>query len=135
GFNAADFPELGHDRQRELEDEVRQFLAVANQVPPDQPATVEQYGNAAIAFAKMLEILAPYLATPEEGRRVAQALQGIQFPPWVVNWDYELGSDDEGTPAVWINLFADQSSASPKQYGRLALKMTQTIRRALSAKG
>src|SRR6266446_1766525 len=135
GFNAADFPELGLDRQRALQDAVREFLAVANQVPADQAATVEQYGQASVAFAKMLEILAPYLTTPEEGRRVAQALQSIPFPPWVVNWDYELASDDEGTPAVWINLFADQSNASPKEYGRLASQMTQPIRRALSANG
>src|SRR2546425_220793 len=85
GFNAADFPELGPDRQRALQDAVQAFLAVANQVPADQAATVEQYGQSSAALAKMLEILAPYLATPEEGRRVAQALQGISFPPWVVN--------------------------------------------------
>jgi hypothetical protein len=133
GFNAADFQELGVDRQRELQDAVREFLAVANQVPADQRATVPQYRNAAVAFARMLAILEPYLAMPEEGHRVAQALQGIELPPWVVNWDYELGSDDEGKPAVWINLFADQSSGSPKEYGRLALQMTQTIRRALLA--
>ena len=135
GFNAGDFPELGFDRKKALEDAVQEFLAVANQVPADRAATVEQYGPASMAFAKMLEILAPYLATPEEGRRVAQALQSVRFPSWVVNWDYELAGDDEGTPAVWINLFADQSSASPKEYGRFALRMTQAIRRALSANG
>ena len=134
-FNAADFQELGLDRQRDLQEAVREFLTVAGQVPADQPVTVEQYGNAATAFTKILQILEPYLTTPEEGTRVARALQSVQFPPWVVNWDYELGSDDEGKPAVWINLFADQSSASAKDYGRLASQIMQPIRRALSASG
>ena len=52
GFNAADFPELGPDRQAELLTAVQDFLAVATQVPPDKPATKEQYGNASVAFAK-----------------------------------------------------------------------------------
>ncbi len=45
GFNAADFPELGLDRQRELQSAVQDFLAVARQVPADKPATDAQYGN------------------------------------------------------------------------------------------
>lgn len=134
-FNAADFPELGLDRQRELQDAVQAFLAVANQVPSEEPATEEQLGNATVAFAKMLEILGPNLPTPEEGRKVAKALQSVEFPPWVVNWDYELGSDEEGGAAVWINLFADRKLASPNEFGRFASQVTQKIRQALSANG
>ncbi len=63
---------------------------------------------------------------------VAQALRSIEFPPWVVNWDYELDTDEEGSPVVWVNIFADESAASPKEYGRLASQMTQQIRQALS---
>jgi len=118
-----------------LQDAYQAFSAVAKDVPPDEPATQEQYGNAKIAFAKMLEILQPYLATPEEGRKVAQTLKGIDLPLWVVNWDYELGSNEEGGAAVWINLFADRKLASPQEFGRLASQLTQRIRQGLLANG
>ncbi len=38
GFNAADFPELGLDRQMELQTAVQGFLDVAKQVPANQAA-------------------------------------------------------------------------------------------------
>ena len=133
GFNAHDFPELGLDRQRELQAAVRDFLDVANQVPPKEAATSQQLGNAKVAFAKMLEILQPYLPTPAEGAMVEEALKCVQFPRWVVNWDYELGSDQDGEPAVWINLFADESSAPRKEFGRLAAQMNTKIHEALAA--
>jgi hypothetical protein len=41
GFNAADFAELEPDRQRELEDAFQAFMAVAKEVPSDEPATEE----------------------------------------------------------------------------------------------
>ncbi len=135
GFNPGDFPELGPDRQKELHGAVREFLEVAKEVPANKPATTEQYANAALAFEKTLEILEPYLAAPEEGRLVAKCLRNVEFPAWVLNWDYELGSDDEGTPAIWVNIFADESSASPREFGRLAAQMTHKIRQALSKGG
>src|SRR5205823_5336662 len=92
-FNAADFSELGASRQQELLSAVQSFLAVAREVPSDRPATAEQYGNAAVAFGKILTILEPYLPLPDEGRSVEAALRTVKFPAWVVNWDYELGSD------------------------------------------
>src|SRR5437588_1367499 len=58
-FDVADFPELGPDRQRELQTAVREFLDVATQVPPKEPATAEQIQKARAPFAKILEILAP----------------------------------------------------------------------------
>jgi hypothetical protein len=135
GFNADDFPELGLDRQKELQTAVRDFSEVAKDVPADKSATAEQYGNAAVAFRKMFAILDPYLASPEEGKLVAQAIRTVELPPWVLNWDYELGSDAEGSPAVWVNFFADQSAATPTDFGRFASQMTQKIRPALSAAG
>ncbi len=135
GFNPADFPELGLDRQRELQSAVQDFLTVAKQVPPNEPASPEQLGNARVAFAKMLEILQPYLPSPSDADEVEEALKDIPFPAWVVNWDYELGNDEDGAPAVWVNLFADESTAPRKEFGRLALQMNASIQRALSAMG
>ena len=114
GFHADDFSELGLDRQRGLQAAVREFLEIAKEVPPTESPTPEQFGNAKGAFAKMLAILQPYLPTPQEGEQVEEALKRVDFPPWVVNWDYELGSDEDESPALWVNLYVDQDSAPGK---------------------
>jgi hypothetical protein len=135
GFNEDDFPELGPGRQRELQAAVKEFLEVAKQVPPQEPATTEQFAKAKEAFARMLDILPAYLPNPQEGQRVEEALKGIEFPPWVVNWDYELGSDQDGGPAVWINLFADEDTAPRKDFGRVAAQVNTKLLQALAAAG
>ncbi len=134
GFNAADFPELGSTREQELLSAVQSFLAVAREVPADKPATSEQYGNAAVAFQKMLEILSPYLPLRDEGKNVEAALRTIPFPVWVVNWDYELGSNEEGGPAVWVDLFAEEGAPS-REFGRAASQLIPKIRQALDREG
>jgi hypothetical protein len=135
GFSVDDFSELGPNRKRELADAVQEFLAVAKQVPPAVPATRHQREKASLAFVKLLEILAPYLPTHEEAVKVQDALQTVEFPEWVANWNYELGSDADDLPAVWVTLFVDEQSAPMKQLGRLALGLTALIQRALAAAG
>jgi hypothetical protein len=135
GFNAADFPELGPDRQRELETAVRDFRDIASQVPGNRPATPEQHGAATAAFSRVLNILDPYLPTPPEGPDVEKALGSIELPPWVVNWDYELGSDQEGAPAIWVTFYTDESRPSPLEVARFATRITLEVLRALSAAG
>lgn len=134
GFNVDDFLELGPDRQAELRAAVQSFKAVADQVPPDKPATDEQYGNASVAFARILAILAPYLPVPDEAKQVEAALREVEFPPWVVNWDYELDSDSDGVAAVWVNVFADEKAVPQRQLGREAYELTSKVRQAFDAK-
>jgi hypothetical protein len=134
GFNAGDFPELKADRQAALLSAVQAFKAVASQVPADKPPTKEQYGNAAVAFIAILHILSPYLSNPEESKKVEKALRNVQFPPWVVNWDYELGSSEEGDAAVWVNVFAEGNVAR-SDYGRFGSQIIPMIRQALVAEG
>jgi hypothetical protein len=134
GFNAANFPELKADRQAELLNAVQAFKAVASQVPADKPPTKEQYGNAATIFIAIVNILSPYLPTPEESKKVEKALRNVPFPPWVVNWDYELGSSEEGDPAVWVNVFAEGTVAR-SDYGRFGSQIIPKIRQALAAEG
>ena len=107
------------------------FLAVATQVPADKPATKEQYGNACVAFARILEILAPYLPVPDEAEQVETAIRSVDFPSWVVNWDYELASDSDGTSAVWVNVFADEQAIPKTQLGRAASELTSKVRQVL----
>jgi len=137
GFNPADFAELGSERQRALQTAVQEFVAVASQVPPNEPATPEQLKSARAAFVKMLGILNPYIPSLRDGENVEEVLERVQsqLPPWVVNWDYELGSDADDAPAVWINLFVDESTAPRKEFGRLASRMSADILQALSAAG
>jgi hypothetical protein len=134
-FNAADFPDLGPDRQRELQSAVQDFLAVARDVPANKPATEMQYGNGSVAFRRILEILEPYLPLADEAKKVEEALAGVDFPPWVVNWDYQLGSDSEGGAAVWVDVFADEQTVPMAQVGRAASELTGKVRQALSDSG
>lgn len=134
GFNATDFPELGPERQAELLSAVQSFKAVADLVPSDEPATGEQYGNASVAFARILAVLEPYLPVPDEARQVESALREVEFPPWVVNWDYELASDSEGVAAVWVNVFADEQAVPKGQLGREASELTSKVRQIFDAK-
>ncbi len=135
GFKADDFPELGIDRQRELQAAVQEFLRAANQVPPKAPASPDQLVQGKTAFEKMLQLLLPYLPAPEEGEKVEEALQSVEFPPWLVNWDYELGNDEDGAPAVWVILYADESCAPRREFGRVASRLNAKIYEALTAVG
>jgi hypothetical protein len=135
GSNAADFGELGPDRQRELDEAVGGFLAVANQIPPTAPVTADQLAKATAAFGKLVAILTPYLPTHEEADKMEGVLMTVNFPEWVANWDYEFGSDADGLPAVWVTVFADEQSAPMKQLGRLASELAAQIRTALSLFG
>ena len=112
GFNAAHFPELGTDRQLELQRLVKEFREIARSVPPNKPATGDQYDSATLVFRKLLEILDPYLFSPQEGKQVEEALKKVEFPSWALNWDYELGSDPDGTPSVLVTIFVDDESAT-----------------------
>jgi hypothetical protein len=132
GFNAADIPELGLDRQRELQAAVQSFLAVAKQVPADRPATAEQFGNASVAFAKIRQILEPYLSLPDEARNIEKALRAVDFPAWVVNWDYEIGSDSDGMAVVWVNMFVDEQTVPGTRLGREAAELTTKVRQAFA---
>lgn len=138
GFNAADFSsDLGPEELGELQSAVNDFLAVARNVPPDEPATGEQFTAAAVAFRRMLNILTPYLPLPDESKQVEGVLRGVsdRFPTWVVNWDYELGTDAEGRGAVWVNVYADERSVPWSQLGRAAAELADTVHGALGAAG
>jgi hypothetical protein len=134
GFNPADFPELKADRQTALQSAVQAFKAIASQVPAGMAPTKDQYGNAAGAFIAILNILRPYVSDPEESRNVERALRNVQFPPWVVNWDYELGTSEDGDAAVWVNVFAEGNVAR-SDYGRFGTQIIPMIREALEAEG
>jgi hypothetical protein len=129
-FNAGDFPELG-EKQAELHDAVLAFRKVATEVPRAEPAAPDQIGNGKVALERVLKIVAPYLPIHDEAESVEKVLKAIPYPEWVVNWDYELGSDEDGTPAVWLNVYADEDAAPRGQLGLAAARLTQELRKGL----
>jgi hypothetical protein len=135
GFDVGDFPELGPNRQRELQTAVREFLDIATRVPPKEPATLEQVRNARVPFERILEILAPYLPTPQEEQQIEAALGPIIFPAWVESWYPEFGSDESGGAAVWINVYVYERTVPRNEVGRFASHLTAQIQQALAAEG
>jgi hypothetical protein len=135
GFNRDDFSELGPQQQPELQAAIDEFLRVARQVPPTQPPSPEQFQAAQASLAKVLSILKPFLPISQEGEEVEEALQNVDLPLWVANWDYELENDEYETPSVWINLYVDETVAPRKELGRFASQITKKFLQALSAAG
>ena len=135
GFAGDDFAELGADGQRELGDAVHDFEVAASHASPSQPVTDAHYQAAAAAFQAIMKILDPFLPTRGEAATVHDAIQTVDFPDSVVNWDYALGRDADDTPAIWVTAFVDQSTVTGNQLGRLVLDLTAKLRRALSAAG
>ena len=91
--------------------------------------------EATAVLEKILTILANYLPSHEEASRIQATLASLDFPEWVLNWDFEVGSDLDGVPAVWVTLYADENSIPPDQFGKLALEMIPKLRSALTAAG
>jgi hypothetical protein len=135
GFRPDDFQELGKVQQQALADAVQAFDQIARQVPPDGPATDKQLKEGRVALEKILTILVNYLPDHEEAVQIRTALAKLDFPNWVVNWDYEPGSDDEGAPAVWITVYADEQVIRVDQYGRGVGDLLPKFRSTLTAAG
>jgi hypothetical protein len=134
-FDPDDFSELGPAVLGELEKAVRDFLQIARQVPPANAASSQQLQEATAAFLRLLGILEPYLAGRDEAKALEEVIDRLPFPPWAVNWDYEFGSDESGSPVVWINVFVDESAAPRNEFARFASQLSVSIRHALSALG
>lgn len=135
GFRADDFQELETAQQRALADAVQVFERIAKQVPSDAPATDQQLSEAKVAFERILTILGNYLPNHEEAIPIRTALATLDFPSWVLNWDYEVGSDEDSVPAIWITLYADERAIPPDQLGRRASEMIPKLRSSLMGAG
>ena len=61
-------------------------------------------------------------------------MRNVPFPSWVVNWDYELGSSEEGDAAVWVDVFAE-GNVPRSDHGRFVSQIIPRIRDALAAEG
>jgi hypothetical protein len=134
-FNEADFVELGPGRQRALGEAVREFDLIARQVRPNSPASDAQVSQAGDALRRLLEILGNYLPTHDEELQIQSAFAKLDYPPWVRNWDFEPGSNEDGEPSVWVTLYADEGAVPPELLGKRATEMIPKIRAALKSAG
>jgi hypothetical protein len=135
GFDPSEFTELSSDVREQLKDRVQQFLDVAKHVGPDKKPTEDEVQRAMLAFLDVVRLLDPYLSATEEAQKVREVLEGVDFPPGVVTWEYEIGADATGDPAVWIWLFVDEDVVQRKEVSRVTTAVREKIRDALAAAG
>jgi hypothetical protein len=134
-YRAEDFRELQPGQQQTLTSAVRAFEQVARHAPPMPLDSDHQRQDAKAALKEILAIVGQYLLDDEDASEIQTALTKLGFPSWVVNWDCETGTDEEGAPAVWVTLFVDETMVTPTQLGRLVPEMIPQFRLALRTAG
>lgn len=135
GFRSDDFQELDANQRKALADAMQEFEQAAAQAPMVAPATEPQYQSGRLALERILTVLGGYLPDQEEAAQIQAALGSVDFPPWVLSWDCEAGSDPDDAPAVWITLYVDEQLIAPDQLGRRVSEMIPRLRSALAAAG
>jgi hypothetical protein len=133
GFDVSDFPELDDRQKAELQAAVDEFLQVAKQVRPETIVAPEQVAAAAPPFETILSILRRYLARSPDESSIEEALKNVLFPPWVVNWDFELFRDDDDEPAIFLYLFIAPGDSPSMEMIRSMHEVRKSVRDALSA--
>jgi hypothetical protein len=133
GFDAKDFPELSESARNDLKEKVSRFESIAKQVPATEPATAQQIQQAMPCFIGILSALELYLRSGGELQQVRDALEAVTFPEAVLTWDFELGTDSTGDPAVWVWVFVDSATAESDDFASLASDIEDRIRESLSA--
>jgi hypothetical protein len=120
GFHKDDFAELPPAQQDELEQAVAEFSSIASQVPASGTPSDEQVRDASVALKRILDLLNRYVpaSQSEEESRIAQAMQQVSLPHWVINWDFEYGWGIDNEPLIWIYLYVDENGATREQLVR-----------------
>jgi len=136
GFDADEFKELSDHNRNILKDTVDEFLLAVNRIPPGKVPTAVQLADAMRPFVRLMQILERYLAYPDEVAAIEQGLAKLlPLPDWIVNWDFELHSDSEDVPAVYLTLYVDEDKAPLKDLGREASELSSKLRWILHANG
>jgi len=107
-FDAADFAELGLDRQMELGDAVGEFLAVAKTVPLTAFPTPEQFTKGLCAFEKIQAFLSVGVVFNDEDVVFQNVMRGFDYPDQMINWDFRFDWDSTGDPGVWVRYYIDE---------------------------
>lgn len=138
GYEESDFGFLSVDERARLTQGVNDFVAVARQVPPDQPATDEQVQTALPAFRCVLEVLRPDKYGDVEaltiGKRIEQHLAG-NLPDWVNGLRFETGDDANGDPAIWIWVEVADAAAKADVFSKNTKQVREIIEKSLRKLG
>jgi len=130
GFDENDFTFLANDERVRLKQCVDEFLQVAQQVPPDQPATNMQVRAAMPPFQCVLEIMRPDkygdVTALEIGKRLEQRLAG-QLPEWVKEMRFETGKDANGDPAIWVWVEIADAASEKSVFSRNAKQVRELV--------
>ncbi|MFO0958438.1 MAG: hypothetical protein U0800_13575 [Isosphaeraceae bacterium] len=133
-YRRADFPELEPVIGERLESAVEEFREVADKVPPTGPATKSQIDRGRAAFDEIWKILKPYCPDRDDFLKIQQFLGKFPYPSYVITYDFEIGSDSTGDPALWIYLIVEDSMAEDanamEQFRRLDQELHDAIRDA-----
>jgi len=138
GFDAADFAFLSDLERTELSDSVASFLAVADQVPPNRPATSEQIESALPALLRIIQITRPDIYGDSDafaaGKQIERQLTG-KLPAWVRQLKFETGSDASGDAALWVWVIADDDAVRDGALRDNTRMVRQVIDDAVSRSG
>jgi len=134
-FQPDDFPELDPDRRTEVELAIEAFLSVARGVPADRLPSPEEYRAGIATFSRLLELLGSYVRLWEEAERVETVLRGVSFEPWIVNWDYEFGTNSNDEETLRIDVFTDDSPLPSGSLGEASSRISDVVRVGLSDNG
>lgn len=136
GLTDADFVTLPRAQREELFRRADQFRLIAEAAPNMDAA---QTADARAALAAIWEILRPYRVPPESKtiREVLwRAWEDEQARSWIPTFDYYLGNDWSGDPAVWVWFIledgVDRSAAAPREVLR---RLTSLIHARLQEVG
>jgi hypothetical protein len=75
------------------------------------------------------------LPTDKEVQEIRAVLEGVDFPPGIVSWKFEVGEDWTGDPAVKIWLFVDEEVVQLKDVAGVMIAAQQKIHDALITTG
>lgn len=131
GFNRNDFSFLSDAELNDLENLVHNFLEVAREVPPTEPAAQDQSESAKNALAGILNILSPYRYRDIEalitGKQVDQDVAD-QLPEWVQELRYSTGSDSNAEPGIWVQIVFDPDADHGDEFQTAAGTLIEKIR-------
>ncbi|HET6573867.1 MAG TPA: hypothetical protein VFG68_09715 [Fimbriiglobus sp.] len=138
GFDTSVFYSLTPEQKRDLDADIAGFRTIAEQVPADQPATEEQVIAARKQFLAIYRVVGRYLFD-DESLRVVKAAKDVMaadwFPKFVVGFDYRLGDDWSGDPAVWVWMIGTDEAAERDQLYEWLDPLRQAIIERLDAEG
>jgi hypothetical protein len=131
GFDPDDFQEMSVDEREALAGAVDRFRQIAASVPNDQPATDTQIAEGTAAFREILQLLSRYIELDRESAEIRRIVMSLKFPTGVLTWEFEIGADSTGDPALWLWIIVDDAVADDGEFPRFSADIQDRIRRAL----